>query len=159
MKRVSLLLCHRLLQMLWPMLMWVIESERDQLWFDHLLGSLTFKPAGNIFIYSWFFYFIASPMRLFVRSEVLQRKKHTIKHPGRQIKFNEATFFFFFLLIMLFKISCFINRISHLFYRIESKLCTFIPDLFNGWIVPKTYTGKLKSLPLLSDIYGCDRSP
>lgn len=140
------LLSHRLLQMLWPMLMWVTESERDQLWSVYPLGSVTFKPAGNIFIWRWFIYFSHG-------SSFVKKKKHN-KAFGQENVLSIKQHFFV-LLIMLLKISCFINRT----FLSESKLCTFIPDLFNGWVEPKTYTGKLKSLPSLSDIYGHDRSP
>lgn len=143
------LLSHRLLQMLWPMLMWVTESERDQLWSVYPLGSVTFKPAGNIFIWRWFIY-------LFISWLSFAKKKKHDKAFRQENVLSIKQLFFFGPIDYAFE-----NKLFHQqdFFLSESKLCTFIPDLFNGWVEPKTYTGKLKSLPSLSDIYGRDRSP
>lgn len=98
MKRVSSLLCHRLLQMLWPMLTWVIESEGDQqLWSIHLLGSLTFKATRNIFINSWFlFHHRWGDISL---GGKFLNKRNTIWQSGRWNSMRQS---FFFLLIMPF---------------------------------------------------------
>lgn len=136
--------CHSLLQMLWPMLLWVTESERP--WSVYTLGSVTLEPAGNVSIrptVSFIHWFIP--------------KKNTWKHPKR-ISYRgilqTATCFSLFCLLV------FKEAVSSIGLLLSgSKLCTFIPDLFNGWVEPRTYAAKLKSLPSLSDICGRDQSP
>lgn len=113
------------------------------------------KPARNIFIDSWFVF--APYCWLDLKKKEKKIRKNKIKEAGRRGNSFLLLLTLFFFLNKLFYRHNIAFPIS--FFQIVSKLCTFIPDLFNGWIVPKTYTGKLKSFPSLSDTYGCDRGP
>lgn len=99
-KRASSHLCHTCLQMLWPMLMWVSESKGDQLWSVGAITGFQNPPEASL----------SAPRRVIPTGLDVSNKA-----AGER---DEIHWLFGFpLLIMPFKISCFISRVFHHFYR------------------------------------------
>lgn len=97
--------CHSLLQMLWPMLLWVTESERP--WSVYTLGSVTLEPAGNVSIW---------PTVAFIHPFV--PKKNAVKHPNRKMYnyYQPHNFSFQYIYYDMFSlcfISLFLNKLFH----------------------------------------------